>query len=518
MPLASRPGFPFRDDDDPSREPTGSERGVTSRGFFRLASDGLCWLGGARPATLRYCPSEAGRFVGLGLAVLLTGCFGGAAATFATSFFLHKSVGRLWPVGLVWGIAIANIDRLLIMMAGTRRRLAITIPLRLLLAVPIGLLIAEIILLQIFQPEENGIINDRQQTQATQQIASIEAVYQPKITGDQTAITQLQQQIAGQAAQIEQNQFLSGCESSDVRCSTTQHLGCDVYCQHYARLATTEQAQLDADRPGIEQQIQAKQQDATRLDAERLAAEAQARARLAAANGLGAHKEALDQLQKQDGGVRQIVWLLRISLILLDLMPVLLKSFFVMLGTTLHDETAAALGALESVNAHWLRKLAWFRKNRIDRQLEAQDEVDEAQVDAEKERLIAAAEGRPAQPAGRPTSSRQPPIPALSLSQFTGRARRHEGMATPIEVPLTRAAWIGTALLAALAAALLIAADVGHFAVTGAWIAFVGLALALGLAVYTHGFRRAPAWAQRGAFGIALAGLLLPPLIVLANV
>src|SRR5664280_2872627 len=355
MPLASRPGFPFRDDDDPSREPTGSERGVTSRGFFRLASDGLCWLGGARPATLRYCPSEAGRFAGLGLAVLLTGCFGGAAATFATSFFLHKSMGRLWPVGLVWGIAIANIDRLLIMMAGTRRRLAITIPLRLLLAVPIGLLIAEIILLQIFQPEENGIINDRQQTQATQQIASIEAVYQPKITGDQTAITQLQQQIAGQAAQIEQN-------------------------------------------------------------------------------------------------------------------------------------------------------------------LEGQDEVDEAQVDAEKERLIAAAEGRPAQPAGRPTSSRQPPIPALSLSQFTGRARRHEGMATPIEVPLTRAAWIGTALLAALAAALLIAADVGHFAVTGAWIAFVGLALALGLAVYTHGFRRAPAWAQRGAFGIALAGLLLPPLIVLANV
>lgn len=491
----------------------------------RLSSS-LAWLGGAQRAVLSRCPSETMRFAALGLAVVMTGIFGGTAAALATSYFLHRPAMSLWPVGLAWGIAITNIDRLLIMMAGSWRRLLISIPLRLALAIPVGLLIAEILLLAIFEPEENAIIAGWQQTRVVLEVGRIESFYQPKIEAAGAAAAQEKQSLAAREAKIEQNRFLSGCESSDVRCSTTHRLGCEVYCQHYARLAQVEQVRLSADRPSINRRITAAHEEANRLDRQRLTAEDEVRARVAAGGGLGAHKRALDQLQAQDGGVRLLVTLLRISLILLDLMPVLLKAVFVLLGTSLYDKTAAAVQGVEGVNAYLLQKLAWFRKRSADRHFEAADEVDEARVDADREQRINDVYGADGQaawsdwsrtPGSEGRSERKYGVPATTLSEFIGRVRTHEHAFVPIDPALTRAAWIGTGLIALLTTVLAIISLNAHALVGGTWIAVAVLVPALTLAGYTRGFRRAPGWAQRAAFGIALTGFILPPLILTLN-
>ena len=86
---------------------------------FVLIGGALCWLAGASPRILKTCRSERMRYFGLGLAVLLTGLFGGVAAAIATGYFMHRPASRMWPAGLLWAIAIVNIDRLLIMVGGS---------------------------------------------------------------------------------------------------------------------------------------------------------------------------------------------------------------------------------------------------------------------------------------------------------------------------------------------------------------------------------------------------------------
>ncbi len=502
----------------------GAEPGVVAPTVLgavcRFVGDALAWFAGARPATLRYCPSERPRLAALGFAVLVAGAFGGFGAMLATGYFLHQAPARFWPIGLAWGLALSNLDRLLIMLGGTGRRLLITIPMRLALAIPVGILVTEVLLLQIFQPEENALIGNRQQTQLTQTITALENSYQPKIAAAQNKAAQAQKMISSQSQALEQNRFLAGCEANDPSCSTTHETTCGQYCQHYQRLARDEQTQLESVRPALERQVATAQQEASRLDGLRLSDEAAARTRVSLDNGLAAHKQALDQLQQHDGGTRELVWLLRLSVVLLDLTPVLLKAFFVLLGATLYDEMAAAMQAVEGTQAHWFRKLVWFTKRQTDRDFEARDEVDEAQVDAETEQQVNEAYGTSSSSyaGSRPRSPRPESIDAIGLADFAGSARRHESQAVPVHPALRRAAWMGLFSLVGLVAIVTTAPFVWHAGLRGTWLSVSALLVGVALAGRSRGFRLASAALQRAIFAAAIAGLVLPFVLLALNV
>ena len=91
-------------------------------------------------------------------------------------------------------------------------------------------------------------------------------------------------------------------------------------------------------------------------------------------------------------------------------------------------------------------------------------------------------------------------------------------MAVPMAQALSRVAWIGTWLLAALALALMLTQAVAHASIAGSWLALAALLAALSLAAYSRGFRRGPAWVQRAAFGTGLLGLAVPAVIIAMNV
>ena len=73
----------------------------------------LLALSGAHRETLARCPTETDRLVGVGGVVLTTAAMAAASAMFALRAGLSAPWVAVVPVGLLWGLAILNLDEAL---------------------------------------------------------------------------------------------------------------------------------------------------------------------------------------------------------------------------------------------------------------------------------------------------------------------------------------------------------------------------------------------------------------------
>lgn len=127
----------------------------------------LIWASTADPAILRQCPGERIRYEAMGAAILTTATIACVSATFAVSMALHLWLPFAVVVGLGWGLAILNIDRLLV--GGVHRRettwgnVATALP-RLVLALLIGAVVSTPLVLRIFDSEINAQLDVDHQT------------------------------------------------------------------------------------------------------------------------------------------------------------------------------------------------------------------------------------------------------------------------------------------------------------------------------------------------------------------
>jgi len=492
----------------------------------RPISDLLGWCGGGLPRVLRRCPTERLRSGSLGMAVLIAASLGGVSAAVTTGYFLHRPALSMWPMGLLWAVAIGTADRALLIFSGaTVRRMLVALLLRVAIAVPAAVFVSSVIALTFFAPEENAIIGASQRATVTQQISGIEGFYEPKITAALQDVAKQEKSVTDRKSQIERNVFLSSCEENETRCSHTHRLGCASYCQHYARQAALLAAQLKSDMPAITARENQDRARAKQLDDERQQAEQQVRAQVALDNGFGAHERALAQYEAANPSVATEASWLRVVLLVVDLLPVLLKAAYLLLGATLYDEMYAAVQATEAFGAFRLQKLAWLRRRQLDRRVDATDAVDDARVTAESERAFQDIWGDAPQATAYASRARREnvddrqPVVTPSLRDFARRhVRPHAQRPVGIAPHLTRAAWLGTGLLGLMSGIFAALALTGHGLVRGALVVFAAFGLTVALAVYTRGFRRAPAWGLHATFGTALAGLALPPLVLLFNV
>ena len=478
----------------------------------------LAWLGGGRDAVLRLCPGERSLYAGLGMGVLLTALFGGASAAFAVSYVLQDAVTRLWPIAVFWTLTLANIDRLLLLITASKGRLLAMLP-RLAISALLGFLIAEPLTLRIFQPEINAQIAITQQQAQQAQLASIQKAYQPKMTTDNNRIEALNGELVQDLEAVNKFQFMAACEAGETDCSTSHRLGHGPYYRYYLGQAAAAEAHYKEVAPGIRSQIATLQADTSLLQGQEAAAEQGVHAAIAGGSGWAAREAALDQLEARQEGVHLTVWLVRLAFVLVDLAPLMVKFLVILFGKQVYDEIAAAVRERERVAAHRLRERARLERAMATRRADADDEIDEAVVEADKDQRIAAAytDAQPTRRAG-PSKADKSRIPAMSLSQFAQASKIHERMAVPMEPALSRVAWIGTGLLAALATVLMLARVAAHASISGGWLTLAALIAVLSLAVYSRGFRRGPAWAQRAAFGAGLLGLVVPAVIITMNV
>lgn len=174
----------------------------------------LLWAcSGANPQILALCPSEHQRYASLGGAVLISSTMAAISGTFALATASHYS-GPGWvalvvftPLGLLYGTAIFGIDRFLVSNslnpitadqltstnqagdANSHRRPRVTevartvataAP-RLLLAVLIGVLIAEPLLLWLFKAEIDQQIHDTTTTRLQVELDELDTHYQSEL-------------------------------------------------------------------------------------------------------------------------------------------------------------------------------------------------------------------------------------------------------------------------------------------------------------------------------------------------
>ncbi|GII88104.1 hypothetical protein Ssi03_60940 [Sphaerisporangium siamense] len=127
----------------------------------------LIVLSGARPEILEQCPTDRGKFEGIGGAVLTTAVL----ATISMSFALGSALGLSFfiavPAGILWGLAILSLDRWLVgsIPAEGRRRWRLAVP-RVLMAVLLGVVISTPLVLQIFKTEIDAQIVEIRQERA----------------------------------------------------------------------------------------------------------------------------------------------------------------------------------------------------------------------------------------------------------------------------------------------------------------------------------------------------------------
>lgn len=123
-------------------------------------------LAGADEEILARAPADRPKFVSMGAVLVATAAVAAASASFAMSMAVGLTPIPAILVGLLWGLVILNLDRMLIVSmvttAGLRRTLVTAIP-RVVLAAVIGAIISMPLVLRIFDAE---IQVEKQQIQA----------------------------------------------------------------------------------------------------------------------------------------------------------------------------------------------------------------------------------------------------------------------------------------------------------------------------------------------------------------
>lgn len=330
----------------------------------------LARLGGAQEEVLRKAPGDVPKQTSLGAVLVGTASIAAISAAFALNTAVDLPVVPAVLVGLLWGLLILNLDRMLVVSMGRRNgvwaNVATALP-RLLLALLIGTVISIPLVLRIFQPEIDAELQvmrnealDVAQTRLNEdqrfavipaleadedQLRAVVAGQQRASVADDPEVRTLQEQFDAKEAEFRQAEQEIICEN-DGTCGTGVVGRGASYLEKRDR-----KNRLEAERNGLRGQLDAAKAAATdrvesasvqekqaaaaeltrvqaQLDAlrtERTFEEDRTRATEIQNDGLLARLEALDRLSEG----RPMMWLAHWTLILLfvciELLPVLVK-------------------------------------------------------------------------------------------------------------------------------------------------------------------------------------------------
>src|SRR4051794_27725189 len=117
----------------------------------------LLGLSGVDEDQLARVPQDRPKYIGMGGAVLTTAAMATLASSLALHMSLRTNVVLALLFGLVWGLAILNLDRWLIATThqSKKQTLLLALP-RVVLAVVIGAVMSAPLVLTIFAPEINA--------------------------------------------------------------------------------------------------------------------------------------------------------------------------------------------------------------------------------------------------------------------------------------------------------------------------------------------------------------------------
>jgi hypothetical protein len=357
------------------------EPGAADASVERNARGGWAWLAGGDAYVLRTVPSETSFFNGLGMWVGGMAIVSGFAMTVAASQWWSTSiVSVLWVLPL-WAVLYCLIERLVLKSFGTSMvwNLVLTIP-RFLLSLAIALVVG----LPMAQVVYSGSINDQLSRTTTARIheatREITQVYEAKIAAARSEIAAAERKVNALQQRVTHSKFLAGCEIGVADCSETHKLGCGPYCKRDLRRAAAAAAALNRARPELEATIATA---VRRIALWRATESAQISSRV---NAIKADRDflsrqaALEQVEKENPGVKKYVEFFLLFLIAIDLVALVLKLTHLLSTGGAYEKSAAALRAMDLVGAHRLQTHAAVLTRRVTLEAEAQKEADERRI------------------------------------------------------------------------------------------------------------------------------------------
>ncbi len=287
---------------------------VTS--FFWLCS-------GADITILKKCPTEKSKYAGIGATVFFTGLFAALAAGYAL-YTVFDNVWIAMACGLMWGLLIFNLDRLIVSSmrkeGKLRKELLMAAP-RILLAILISIVIAKPLELKIFEKEINAELIVMDQQQRARQEAEVKVRFTSTQDSLKSEITTLKQEVQSKTAQRDDLLRIAREEADGTGGSKKKNLG-PIYKikQANAEAAEKELSQLKVDHEyrisSLEKRIH--QNDST-LMAEIAAIEK------AKVNGPAARIEAMSRITQQNNAMWWAEWFIILLFIALETAPVFVK-------------------------------------------------------------------------------------------------------------------------------------------------------------------------------------------------
>lgn len=282
------------------------------------------WMcSGANPDLLTKCPTESGKYAGIGATIFFTGLF----AALSGGYALYTVFDNVWMAvifGICWGLMIFNLDRYIVSSmrkeGKTARELAMASP-RLVLAIIISLVIAKPLELKIFEKEiAPELVIMEQQTYAKQE-EELRARFRPAHDSLRASVEFLKAEIAAKAVRRDELLKAAQEEADGTGGSRRRNLG-PIYKVKKAD-ADAVARELEALTLRNERQIQILEQQINRNDslltAEHTALEKKKR------DGPAARMEALSRLTEQSSAIAWTNWFIILLFVAIETAPVVVK-------------------------------------------------------------------------------------------------------------------------------------------------------------------------------------------------
>ena len=182
------------------------------------------------------------------------------------------------------------------------------------------------------------------------------------------------------AAGHEQHSSSPQCEAGEASCSQTHKTGCGPYCKRDARRAAAAAAALKSARPQFAATIAADRRKIALWQATETAQLANRVATIKADRDFLARQAALDQVEKANPAVKKYVEFFLAFLIAIDLVALVLKLTHLFSTGGAYERSAAALRAMDVVEAHRLQERAAVLTRRITLEARAEEDADERRI------------------------------------------------------------------------------------------------------------------------------------------
>lgn len=460
---------------------------------------------GAHVRALRQAGSDRPFYSALGACVIAFSILNGLMFMVAAGYVTGaQEPWSLWPVGVIWTLIMVCVERLILQISGTKLLPLILASLpRLALSVLIAMTVAAVAALAIYKPEINNYLTAQQAKQFQALGPQVDAIYKRRIDAAKGEVARLK-------ANVRKVEDRIAREDMRAEQALAPDGTCAARCAYYQDLAADDRDQLAAMRTRNEGRFAGRSKQVDQLLKQRRDTLRIRREAIRQQNGLLAREHALAQIKKKDPAVSRQVLLLTLLLVALDLTAFTAKVFrLATVKDGSYETVLAGLRAQERLVGQGYKEDAKTEEARLRDEGKATRRRNRARADgsdlfgSNADDVI----DDEAQVYGEP-------IEGFTLSDFVDEMDKESAWETrPITVPaaLRRGGFIGLALLLV---GTTIAVVLGA---TGMVVLAVAVAAALGLLTYTRGFRRAPAWSLRGIFLTLIAGLSLPPLVLLLN-